>query len=336
MNRKILIAALALVFSLVTSSANSAEVKLKDLVNIKGIRDNQLIGFGIVVGLQGTGDTGSAVAANKSLSNLIKRLGMEVGDLSSTGAIAGVVVTAALPPFAKSGDKIDLKVSTIGDASSLQGGTLILTSLKSGDGQVYVIGQGSVVTGQANGAGSRVVTVATVPDGGVVEKEFTPDYSIDGKLTLSLKDLDFSNASKIVEVINSNFKGYFAATTNPGTIEVTIPPLQKNNPVDFIAGLETLKIDVDRKARVVVNERTGTVVMGDSVIVQPVAIAHGELTINVGAESEKAKKLGEVRGTTIGELIESLNKMGAGPDDLVGILKAIHSAGAMQAELKFL
>jgi flagellar P-ring protein precursor FlgI len=330
---KVLLIAIAFLLS---GMSFGAPAKLKDIVNIKGIRDNQLIGFGIVVGLQGTGDTGAAVAANKSLTNLIKRLGMDVGTISSTGAVAGVVVTSALPPFSKIGDKVDLKLSTIGDATSLQGGTLILTSLKSGDGQVYVIGQGAVVTGQATGAANRVLTVATVPEGGVVEKEFDPIYSSNGELTLSLKKSDFTNASRVVEVINKNYRGYFAKTTNPGTITVEIPPLHKSNPVDFIAGLESLKIEVDRKAKVVVNERTGTVVMGDSVIVQPIAIAHGELSIKVDDAKEGGDRVGKVNGTTIGELIQSLNQMGAGPDDLVGILKAVHSAGALQADLEFL
>lgn len=314
----------------------AADVKVKDLASIKGVRDNALIGYGLVVGLQGTGDSAAILNANKSLSNLIQRLGMEVGDISSAGSVAGVIVTSSLKPFSRIGDKIGLRVSTIGDATSLQGGTLLLTPLRSGDGQVYAMGQGPIATGQANGSGNSVLTVARVPGGGVVEKEFLPTFSKNGEMLLSLHSPDFTTASRLVEVININFKGYYAETNNPGSVTVKIPPLHVNRPVDFVAALESLKISVDRKAVVVINERTGTVVMGDGVVVHPVAISHGDLSIKVEDKAPKNGKIGQIDGTTVGELVESLNQMGAGPKDLVGILKALHSSGALQAELKFL
>lgn len=329
-----------LVFSFFVSiEAFSAEVMLKDLVNVKGVRDNQLIGTGLVVGLQNTGDTIiTRKLSQKFLEKLITRLGVNVDDFISDGAIAAVAVTATLPPFAKIGDKIDLKVSTLGDATSLEGGTLILTSMLAGDDQVYAVGQGPVVTGQVTGNASSVLTVGTVPGGGTIEREYNPDYTVDGILTLSLRRADFSNASKIVDVINENYRGFFASSLTPGSVEVKIPPLYLPKPVEFIAGLERLKINAEQKAVVVVNERTGTVVMGNTVVVHPVAIAHGELSISVENEDEEEiqTKLGKLQGTTVGDLIESLNLMGAGPQDLVGILKALHRAGALQAELQFM
>lgn len=330
------------VFALLMSANAIGEetfVRIKDLTNIKGVRENALIGYGLVVGLQGTGDSAASLATNKSITNLVNRLGMEVGELTSAQSAAGVIVTANLPPFASGGDTFDVKVSVIGDAVSLQGGTLVLTPLKAGDGQIYGFAQGAIVTGRVSGNGGGVLTVATVPSGARIERDFSPKFVQNGKITLSLIEADFTNAERIVEVINRNFRGFYAESRDPGSVTVRIPPLSKEQPIRFISALEKLTIPVDEKAVVLINERTGTIVMGGSVVVSPVAIAHGDLSIRVlnadnqvtGTESVSA-----INGATIGDLVESLNKLGAAPSDMVGILKALKASGALKADLKFI
>lgn len=319
------------------SYAVTKSVRLKDVVNVKGVRSNQLIGYGIVVGLAGTGDSSGSVSTNESVANMLKKLGIHASAESLvSGNTAAVVASVELPAFARSGEKVDIRISAIGGAKSLAGGTLLLTPLRAGDGQVYVVGQGPVVVGQATGSGTGVLTVATIPQGGIVEREFTPALAMDGFLDLNLKKSDFTTNSRIADVINKEFKGFYAQSIDPVTVRIEVPRSYIGRIVEFVAKMESLKVDVDQKAQVVINERTGTVVMGSDVAIGAVSIAHGDLTISVDGKKSKEKSLMNVKGATVGELISSLNALGVKPKDLIGIIQAMHSAGAIQAELKFL
>ena len=315
------------------------DARIKDLVNVRGNRGNQLTGFGLVVGLAGSGDAASSLVTSRATVNLMNRLGMSAknGPIP-TQSIAAVVVTAELPAFAKNGDKIPVKVSTLGNAKSLAGGTLLLTELKAGDGDVYVVAQGSLVIGPADGVGPKVLTSATLPVGGVVEREFTPDILANGRIHLSLRNPDFTTNARIVEKINSHFKGFYAVSKDPSQIEVSLPVNYSDNLIEFIAEMEGIRVEFDQRAVVVMNEKTGTVVMGSDVVISKVSISHGDLSISVGGgkKSDKKEALVSIKGTTVGDLVEKLNALGAKPTDLVSILQAIHVAGALNADLKIM
>jgi flagellar P-ring protein precursor FlgI len=334
--------ALALVVGF-SPEARAESARIKDLVSLKGVRGNQLIGIGLVIGLAGTGDSAKSLSTNKAYVNLLQNLGMPIATGSvSTQNVAAVVVTSELPPFARIGDKINVRVSAVGDSRSLAGGTLILSPLRAADNQVYAVAQGSVVTGQANGAGTQVLTVAVIADGGVVEREFLPQLARDNEVQLNLKDADFTTNSRVADQINSYFRGFFAKSIDPSTIRVTVPESYEGKLVEFVGELELLRVDVDRKAKVVINERTGTVVMGSDVLIAPVAITHGQLSIKVGSKGTGDKASGEKSvvqldgRATVGGLLETLNNLGVKPADLVGILQAVQAAGALQAEVVFM
>ena len=326
--------------------AKASEARFKDLMNVRGVRTNQLIGFGVVVGLNGTGDSKKSIATNRAVANMLTRLGMKThASEVVAGNVAGVVATVELPAFSRIGDKLDVKVSTVGDAKSLAGGMLLMTPLRGGDSRVYAMAQGAVVVGQANGQKAQVLTVARVPGGSTVEKEFLPDIASEGFITLSLKNPDFTTASRMVEKINLYFKGFYAQANDVASLKVQVPPSYQASGklVDFISELENLKIQADMKAQVVLNERTGTVVMGSNVVIEPITITHGSLSIQIEDKKSKKSKKGADRknvvsmgGTTVGELIETMNAMGVKPEDLVGIVQSIHAAGALRADVKFL
>jgi len=331
-----------LILSGASVQAFGQDVRIKDLANIRGVRSNQLTGFGLIIGLSNTGDSSGFLTRNQAAANMLTRLGMktDAGQIQSQ-SMAAVIATADLPAFSRIGDRLDIKVSIIGDAKSLAGGTLLMTPLKAADGSIYVVAQGAVVVGQAKGAGPQVLTAALVPNGGVIEKEFMPNIAPKGVLTLSLKRQDFTTSARVAERINMQFKGFYAKSLDPVSIEVEIPPMYLDRVTDFVSELEGLQVTVDQKAIVVLNERTGTVVMGADVVISKVAIAHGELSIRVGEGSDKDKKspnqkVVNIGGATVGSLVESMNALGVKPADLVGILQAVHASGAMQAELRFL
>jgi flagellar P-ring protein precursor FlgI len=327
-------------FCPVLSTLVAEETRLKDLITIRGVRTNQLIGYGLIVGLPGTGDSGKSLTTNRSVSSMLTRLGINSTPTEAIGrSAAAVIAIVELPTFARSGDKVDIRVSTIGDAKSLAGGTLLMTPLRAGDGQVYVVGQGAVIVGQATGSGTSVLTVANVPGGGMVEREFTPTLAVGGSLDINLKSPDFTTNSRIVDSINQKLKGFYAISVDPAAIKIEIPKRYLDRQVEFIAELEGLKIKVDRKAVVAINERTGTVVLGNDISIGPISIAHGDLSISIGDQKKKSKdkkSLVGVSGTTVGELVNSLNSIGVKPKDLIGILQAMHAAGALSAELRFL
>ncbi|MCX6107115.1 MAG: flagellar basal body P-ring protein FlgI [Proteobacteria bacterium] len=328
--------------AMTSSAAFGTTTRLKDLVRVRGVRSNFVNGFGLIVGLKSTGDSKKSLTTNKMIANMLTRMGMKTREADVVaGNMAAVLVTGELPPFARIGDVFDVKVSAIGDARSLAGGTLILTTLHAGNSEVFAVAQGSVVVGQASGSGPQVLTVARVPQGASVEREFQPSIANNGELILSLLRADFTTASRIAEMINTKLKGFYANPKDVGSVEVLMPPEFQGRLVEFIAELESMRVEDDTKAVVVVNERTGTVVMGASVIVAPVAIAHGDLTIKIGAKGGKAdksppKSVVAVGGATVGDLLETLNSLGVKPADLVGILQSLHASGAINAELRFI
>lgn len=322
----------------ISPAAYSQEIRLKDAVQIRGVRTNQIYGLGLVIGLNGSGDSKKSLATNRAAANMLSRLGMQTKQEEvSAGSMAVVMVTGDLPPFARNGDRIDVKVSTVGDAKSLAGGTLVAAPLRAADSKIYGVAQGGVVIGKASGSGVQVQTVAIIPDGGVIERELKSDFARDGILTLTLKEPDFTTAQRICDTINGHFRGFYAEATDPAAVRVAIPPTYSGRPVEFVSELESLTVDTDRPAVVVLNERTGTVVMGGDVMVSPVAISHGDLAIQVG--KGKAGKGGQetivnMPGTSISDLVKSLNAMGVKPDDLVSILQSLKVAGALKADLR--
>lgn len=331
---------LGLSITLWGTSSFAATARLKDLVHVRGVRSNFLNGLGIIVGLKATGDSKKSFATNKAVANMLTRMGMKIAaEEVVSGNMAAVLVTAELPPFARIGDTIDVKVSAVGDAKSLAGGTLIMTPLSAVNGDIYAVAQGPVVVGQASGNGPQVLTVARVPQGAVIEREFAPTIASDGKLVLSLIQPDFTTSSRIAETINRKLKGFFAEARDIGSIVLTLPSSYTDRVVEFMAEIEALTVDADTKAVVILNERTGTVVMGSQIVLSPVAIAHGDLSIRIGGGNAKPsgqKTLVGIKGSTVGDLIETLNGLGVKPGDLVGILQSLHAAGALKAELRFI
>lgn len=342
--------------------------RLKELVSIEGVRDNQLIGYGLVVGLNSTGDHQTTYFSAQSLANMLQQMGVSVNPgLLLVKDTAAVMVTATLPPFAQPGMHIDATASAIGDAQNLQGGTLLLTSLKGVDGQVYALAQGSVVTGGfgAGRAGNTEVvnhpTVGRIPNGGNVERA-APSITPKGTIRLQLREPDFTTALRISRVINTHFPNTtkpLAVPETSATIGITIPTDYSTRMVEFMADLEDLQVQTDRPARVVVNERTGTIVMGKEVRVSPVAIMHGKLTVeiqttpevsqpnafsqgqtvvvpqtNVNAKEEKSKSLVLQQGATVEELVHALGAIGSTPRDVIAILESLRAAGALEADLQ--
>ena len=318
--------------------AFSVTVRIKEIAAVKGNRTNELMGMGLVVGLNGTGDSPASLTTNKVVANMITRLGIETSPEGViTQSVASVIVTAEMPAFSQNGTRVDAKIAVIGDATSLVGGTLVATQLKAGDGQVYAIASGPIMTAQASGVGAQSFTAMTIPNGAVVEREFSPDIVGPDGLELTLLEPDFTTALRVADAINERFKGYYANSLDPMRITVKIPPLYQEKPVEYISMIESLQVDKDAQATVVINERTGTIVMGAHITIQPVVIAHGELSIQVGEPEEgKTESVMLMKGATVGELVKSLNLLGTSPKDLVSILQAVKAAGAINAKLKTL
>jgi len=344
--------------------------RLKELVSIEGVRDNQLIGYGLVVGLKGTGDRQQTLFSAQSLANLLQQMGVATNPaVLRVANTAAVMVTATLPPYAQPGVHIDVTASSIGDAPNLQGGTLLLTSLKGVDGQVYAISQGPVVTGgfSAGRSGNAQTvnhpTVGRVPGGATIERA-APTLSPTGRVKLQLMQPDFTTAQRISAVINDKFaegKPPLAKPENSALVAVTIPPDYAARTVEFIAEVEALQVQADRPARVVINERTGTIVMGKEVRVSPVAIMHGNLTVEiqtvntvsqpaplsqgqtavvpqvgVTAKEEKSRSLVLKQGATVEELVRALGSIGSTPRDVIAILQSLRAAGALEADIDVL
>jgi flagellar P-ring protein precursor FlgI len=358
---------LALVLLLGPLVQPAAAIRLKDIATFKGVRPNQLIGNGLVVGLNGTGD-GTNVDFNiQELANMLSRMGINVSrDKIKVKNVATVAVTALLPAFARSGSKIDVQVSSLGDAKSLQGGTLLLTPLKGVDGQVYALAQGPVSVGgfAAGGqAGGGVTknhpTAGRIANGATVEREIPLDFLDQESFTLSLHEADFTTSQRAVTAINRGLRGNFALSRDGGTITVKIPPRFKGQVVPLLASLENLEVIPDSVAKVILDEKNGTVVMGANVRLSTVAVAHGNLMVRIKERPRVSQPLpfsegettvvpdtsvttqeGENRlmvlpeGVSIGQVVQALNAIGVTPRDLIAILQAIKAAGALQAELE--
>ena len=343
-------------------------VRVKDLADIEGVRGNQLVGYGLVVGLNRTGDrVQQNLYARQTLQNLLERMGISTeGNTLKPENIATVLVTANLPPFARQGSKIDVTVSSIGDARSLQGGTLVLTPLKGIDGQVYAVAQGSVSIGgiSAGNSGNSVEinhpTVGRMPNGATVERAVPVELGANNQLNLVLRNDDFSTAARLNQIINVKFGWGTAKALDGRNIEVKIPKNFEENRVGFIAELESLRITPERIAKIVINERTGTIIMGRDVRLSAVAISQGGITVRIGTEYEvyqpgpltnvkqdtvvpqttvevKEKKAESIilpDGATIDEVVRGLRTLGVSARDVISILQAIKSAGAMNADLE--
>jgi len=318
-------------------------VRLKDLVSIEGVRENQLLGYGLVVGLKGTGDKQQVLFSAQSLTNMLERMGISVSPtLLQVKNTAAVMVTATLPPFAQPGMRIDTTSAAVGDSSNLQGGILVLTSLRGADGQVYAVAQGPVVTGGfASGRGGATQsvnhpTVGRSPSGAIVERA-APTVTPHGVVRLQLRQSDFTTSARIAEVVNRKFANASPAarTENAGLVSVTIPPEYASRPTEFIAEIENLTVESDRPARVIINERTGTIVLGKDVHISPVAIMHGNLNVEIQttfAVSQPAPL--SPQGATVEELVRALAAIGSTPRDVIAILQNLRSAGALEAELE--
>ncbi|MDQ6992433.1 MAG: flagellar basal body P-ring protein FlgI [Mariprofundus sp.] len=351
---------------LLLSSVAQAE-RIKEIADIEGVRANALIGYGLVVGLNGTGDSGtSSPFTINSITALLERLGVNVrADITKMKPknIAAVMVTSELPPFARPGQQLDVTVSSIGDAKDLRGGTLLVTPLLGGDGLPYAIAQGGLSTGgfTASGKGGSTTkghpTVARVPNGGRIERAAPRGLTIDQKkITLNLHNPDFTTAKFVQDAINSRLGEGMARAIDSGTIEVRNP---NSSAVELISQLEQINVTLDHEAVVIIDERTGTIVMGQEVTIDTVAVAHGSISVSISENPEvsQPKALGQGTTTTVdrtsvdvteeeaklivlpkqvslSKLVEALNAVGATPSDLIAVLQAIKAAGALHAELR--
>ncbi len=359
---------LGLVMSVVVQVgiAHTTPVRLKDLVNFDGVRGNDLVGYGLVVGLNGTGDgIRNAPFTEEAMSNILERLGVNVtGEKFRPKNVAAVFVTGTLPPFARAGSRIDVTVSTIGDAKSLRGGTLILTPLNGADGQIYAVAQGPIIAGGAvaQGKAARVTmgvpTAGVIPSGARVEREIKFDFSGIRKMRLALRNPDFTTAFKIETAINSEFGRKVALMRDGGTVEIDLKRAASRNAAHLISRIENIRVEPEQKARVVIDQRSGTIVLGEDVRISRVAVSQGNLTLrvrerplvvqpnpfsqgqtltvprsDVSLTKEKGIGLAQVDGeTSLSQLIQGLNALGVSPNDLIDILKSIKAAGALHAE----
>jgi len=345
-----------------------AASRIKDVAAFEGVRDNELVGYGLVVGLNGTGDRSQTFFSTQTLANLLERSGITINpNIIRVKNIAAVMVTATLPPFVRQGSRIDVTVSSVGDAQSVQGGILILTSLRGADNQVYATAQGSVLLGgySSTGNSNRVQlnhpTAGRIVNGGLVEKEVSVELTRKSQINLVLNDNDFTTASRAVSAINETVGGQVAVALNGRTITVVVPPNYSNRIVDFMALVENAKMDVDASAKVIINEKTGTIVMGKEVKIGEVSIIHGSLSLQVGTffdvsqpapyslgkttvvpdtnisvSEEKGRTVTLRDGASVEEVVRALNAIGAGPRDVIAILQAIKAEGALQAQLEII
>lgn len=335
MNKIFRFSVLTLLFFLANFEYVNA-ARLKDIANIRGVRENQLIGYGIVVGLKGTGD-GKNEFMSKSMVRMLDKLGMKLDSPEFTSKnVAAVIVTATMPAFGKAGNPIDVTVSAIGEASSLQGGTLLQTPLRAANEQVYAVSQGSIIIG---GDGKdQHLTSGRVPNGATIERDMTADFATRKMYRLTLINPDFTTAARSVLTINKELGGHYASAKDAGTIDIITPFAYENRGVELLATIESIDINPDQKARVVVNEKTGTIVIGDKVKISKVAISHGALAVKVGEGKKGSEEKVAIleSGVSVGDLVQALNKLGVSPKDLITILQSIKSAGALHGELEVL
>lgn len=338
--------------------------RLKDIADVEGVRGNQLLGYGVVVGLNGTGD-GKVDFTLKSMSNMLEKMGIRTDPtLIKVKNVASVMVTAELPPFARPGSKVNITISSMGDAKSLQGGILLITPLKGADGNTYAVAQGPInlggfaVSEGGDSAQKNHPTVGTIPQGASVERAIPFDLFQSNKIRIVLRSPDFTTMTRVVAALNRRIGKPTAVAIDSAAVEVPIDVEARGNPVGLIAALEQVEIQQDLGARIIVNERTGTIIMGEKVTINKVALAHGNLNISIRTENqvvqpnalaggqtaevsnvdinvgEEVESLRIVGGeVTLGDLVKALNAIGATPRDLIAIFTALKAAGALNAEL---
>jgi len=328
---------LGLMLHPVSLLAQDVFVPIKNIARVDGVRENQLRGFGVVVGLAGTGD-GDLNFVNRAISNALGRLGIEVQNPADASLenIAAVMVTAALPPFKKPGDEIDVTVSSVGSASDLTGGVLMQSPLKAANGQIYAVAQGSITKG--GDAENRHLTTVRIPNGALVERKVPFEFIGDqNRLRLQLRETDFTTANRIARTINQNFEQTIAKATNGSQVRVTVPTNFRDNPVEFISLVENLEVTPAAENKIVINERTGTVLMGGDVAVHPVSISHQDISVQVedgGEDGQTQETVSFPEASTVGEVVDSLNAVGASTDSVIAILEAMDKAGSLNAPLE--
>ena len=348
------------------NSASVYAIRIKDLADIKGVRNNQLVGYGLVVGLDGTGDDDKTQFTYQSLASMLNKMGIVVDpEDMDVDNVAAVMVTATLPPFAKVGSKIDIVISSIGNSETLQGGTLLMTPLKGPDGAVYAVAQGPISIGGfsfSGASGDQVQknhpTVGSIPGGAIIEKEINLELKKRTTLEICLKNPDFTTSLRVKEAIERNILSGISTPIDAGTVSVMIPPGYDTKIVNFISKIENLSVTPDIVAKVVLNERTGTIVMGENVLISTIAVSHGNLSLIIKEDQSVSQPLPFSRGRTavvpesdvevseqkselilinkginIGDVIAALNAIGVSPRDLIAILQSIKASGALQAEL---
>lgn len=344
--------------------------RIKDIASFKGVKNYQLVGYGLVIGLNGTGDGNSTQFTTQSLANMMERLGIHTqSDKIKVDNVAGVIVTANLPPFSKKGSALDVLVSSIGDAKSLQGGTLIMTQLKGVDNNIYATAQGALLVGgfaSSGAAGGGVQknhpTVARIPGGGLIVREIAFDFNTLPDITIALDRPDFTTALRMSDAINNTLGTVNAIPVDAGTVKINIPEAYTGNHVTLVSSLEQIEIQPDLEARIVLSERTGTVIMGEKAMISPIAIAHGNLSVEIKEKKDVSQPAPFSDGETvvtpdtevnvteeknklllvspekadIGSLVKALNAIGVSPRDLITVFQAIKASGALQAELEII
>ena len=363
--KKILAVSLACLLAVLASAPQGEAVRIKDIASFSGVRDNQLIGYGLVVGLSGTGDKTSSVFTMRSMVNMLERMGVSV-DMRQMKPknVAAVMVTAKMPVSAKPGTRLDVTISSLGDATSLLGGVLLQTPLTGVDGKIYGLAQGSLtlggfsVEGEAASATKNITTVGMIPGGALVERSVPFEFNDQDKLTLHLRQPDFSTSMQMAERLNAAMGGQFATAVDGASVDVAVPAEYRGNLVPLMASVENIEITPDSPARVVVDEKTGTVVLGRDVRISRAAVAHGNLSVLITEYqdvsqpgpfssgdtvvtpqteinvNEQNRRLMMVEGATLQELVDGLNAIGATPRDLITILRTLKTAGALHAELE--
>ncbi len=344
--------------------------RIKDIASFKGVRSNQLIGYGLVIGLNGTGDGNSTQFTTQTLANMMEHLGIHtLPEKIKVDNVAGVIVTANLPPFSKKGSTLDVLVSSIGDATSLQGGTLVMTPLKGADNNIYAVAQGALLVGgfassgaAGGGAQKNHPTVARIPGGALVERELNFDFNSLTDITIALDRPDFTTALRVSDAINNTLGIKNAVPVDAGTVKIKIPETYAGNHVTLVSSLEQIEIQPDMQAKIVLSERTGTVIMGEKAMISPIAISHGNLSVEIKERKNVSQPAPFSDGETvvtpdsevnvteennrlllirpekadIGSVVKALNAIGVSPRDLITVFQAIKASGALQAELEII
>ena len=355
----------AVLAATLSAPASATSVLVKDIAHVQGVTGNQLIGYGLVTGLNGSGDSGSVVFTSHTVQNVLQSFGLSTNSTEvRTRDVAAVIVTATLPPFAHSGDNVDVTVSAMGDASSLQGGTLIMTELKAANNLVYATAQGPLsIGGFSAGYDSTSVTknhptAGRIPNGAVIARDMVTQIKNGDGFNYVLTTPDFKTAANLATALNHRFGGGTAGALDAETVHITLPGAYRNNPVMFLADASDVSLNQDELAKVVMNERTGTIVFGGNIKLAPCAVAHGNLSVTITQENkfvpasfsqtgggsqtntrvriqEEKRQLTFVNGApTLGQVVTALNTMGVSPRDLIAIVQALREAGALQADIE--